>query len=288
MNKMYGKIAVAGLTSLLLCGTAACSASADKSEPKAEKPAQAVDMSPVAAVKKAADNGKKITSMSYTMKGQVPGQGTFNGDAAMSLKPLAMRMTMDVEVAGEKQAIEVRLTSDGMYLNGGDEAAKEMDGKSWIKFPMEALGEGKDNPLGALAGQADQNPADQSASMTAAEDLEKVGEETVAGVRTTHYTGTATLDDMRAALKGTDAKTKERQEKGLKAYADMGIDKMTMDMWIDGSDHTKQFRMRSTTPSGPLDVTVVFGDYNKPVEITAPPAAETVDLAEMMEEDGAA
>lgn len=287
MKSMYRKIAVAALGGVLLCGTAACSGSSDTGSGKSadggkSAASRPVEVSPAAAVKRAADNNEKVTSMSYTMKGKVPGEGAIEGEASMSMKPLALQMRMSGEFGGKKADVEIRLFSDGMYLNAGKEAAAEMNGKTWMKFPTEALSEGKDSPLGGLGSQADQNPAAESASLTAADDLKKVGEENVDGVRTTHYTGTLVLADLRKGLAGEDAATKKNREKSLKAYEAMGLDKLTMDMWVDGNDRTKQFRTRGTAEKGPLDMTIKFLDYNKPVEVKTPPASETVDLAELM------
>ncbi|MFJ8000048.1 DUF6612 family protein [Streptomyces sp. NPDC096310] len=290
---MYRTAAATALGGVLLCSTAACSStpSADSAaSPSASS--TSVEMSPVAAVKRASEKSEKITSLSYTMEGKVPGQGTVKADAAMSMEPLAMRMKLAGEVEGEQQEIEILLTSDGMYM-GGDSAAAdpEMDGKRWLKFPMGSLEEmsaqGAESPLGGMSSQVDRNPAAESASLSLAEDLKEVGEETVDGAKTTHYTGSIPLSAMRAELEGLDAETKKKREKSLKAYEDLGIDKLTMDMWIDGSDLAKQFRTRATTKAGPLDMTVKFVDYNKPVEIKAPPASEVADLGEMMNGSGA-
>ncbi|MFJ2113341.1 DUF1396 domain-containing protein [Streptomyces sp. NPDC087850] len=277
MKTMYRRAAVAVLGGALLCSTAACGS----------EPAEA-ELTPVAAVQRAADKNEKLTSMAYTMSGRVPGEGDVEAEASMSLKPLAMRMTMRMEVEGEREEMEIRLTSGGLYLNGGEEAAAEMDGKSWLKFPVGALAEkGGENPLGGMAGQADQNPAAEAGSLTAAEDLKKVGDETIDGVGTAHYSGTLPFDEVRAALAEKPAAARENTEKTLKRYEDMGVDKLTMDMWIDQDDRTKQFRVRGASDKGPLDLTIKFAGYNKPVEIKAPPAAEVTDLEEMMKESAA-
>ncbi len=62
----------------------------------------------------------------------------------------------------------------------------------------------------------------------------------------------------------------------------MGVDAITMDMWVDGEKHAKRFRMRGEGDKGPLDMTVTFLDLNRPVTVTAPPAKDTTDLAELM------
>jgi hypothetical protein len=112
--------------------------------------------------------------------------------------------------------------------------------------------------------------------------VKKVGTEKVEGVETTHYKGTVTLGQFREALKDEDEATREKREKSLDQYEKMGVDELTMDMWIDGEDHTKQFRMRGDADKGPLDMTITFLEFNEPVTIEAPPAKDTADLAEMM------
>ncbi|MFD5817952.1 DUF1396 domain-containing protein [Streptomyces sp. NPDC127038] len=244
---------------------------------------QSPALTPAAAVAKAAKRTEDITSLHYRMTGTVPGEGRVSGEAAMSMKPLAMSMKMTAEDQATDGPVEIRLVGKAMYIGGGLKAAKEMDGKSWIKFDMSALGADKELNTDQLGGgQADRNPATESTFLTGSKNVKKVGSETVAGVRTTHYRGTVTLDDFRKSLKGQDKATREKREKALDQYTKMGIRTFTMDMWIDGADHTKQFRMRGTADKGPLDMTVTFLDYNKPVTVTAPPAKDTVDLAGMM------
>ncbi|WP_455361617.1 DUF1396 domain-containing protein [Streptomyces sp. SYSU K21746] len=283
MRVMYRKAAGAALVGALLCGASACTTgSAPKPDAKAgQKPFQ---VTPAAAVQRAAEKSEKLTSVTYTMRGKAPDGGSVEGRASMSMKPPAMQMKMRGGTAAETGEVEIRLVEGAMYMNGGPEAAAKMDGKSWLKFDLAALGKGGADPLAGMAGQADRNPAQDSASLTAAKDLKKVGEETVDGVRTTHYAGTVTIAAMRESLKGQDAATREQREKGLKRYEGMGVDALTMDMWVDGNDHTKQFRVRGAADKGPLDLTITFLDFNKPVTVTAPPASETVDLAQMMKD----
>ncbi|MER5915577.1 DUF1396 domain-containing protein [Streptomyces sp. NPDC001982] len=270
------KVTGAGLAALLLAaGAVGCSKGADEQSPA---------MTPAAAVAKAAKNTEDITSLRYRMDGKMPGAGSVNGEAAMSMKPLAMSMKMTSSQSPDP--VEIRLVGQALYINGGAEAAKEMDGKSWMKLGSAALGDAaKDLNADSMgAAQADQNPATESTFLTGSKDVKKVGTETVDGVKTTHYKGTVTLAELRKAMKSGDKETRERREKSLQQYEKMGADKLTMDMWIDGSDHTKRFRMNSDTDNGPLDMTITFLDYNKPVTVKAPPAAQTVDLAQMMKD----
>ncbi|WP_030422040.1 DUF1396 domain-containing protein [Streptomyces sp. SCSIO 75703] len=267
-----------GLAALLLAGGAVGCGQEKKAE---ETPA----MSPAAAVAKAAKNSEDITSLHYRMTGRTPEEGRLEGEARMRLKPEpAMDMKVKAPDEDPDATVEIRLLDGAMYI-GGAEAAKELDGKSWIKFDLEALGaDGELNELGGSS-QADKNPAAESTFLTGAKDVREVGTETVDGVKTTHYEGTVTLAELEKSLKDEGAGEEERR-KSLEEYKDLGIDKLTMDMWIDEKDRTKQFRMRGDATKGELDMTITFLSYNEPVEIAAPPAGETMDLAEMMEEMG--
>ncbi|MFG2727020.1 DUF1396 domain-containing protein [Streptomyces canus] len=264
----------AGLAAVsLAAGAVSCSKGGEESP----------GMTPAAAVAKAAKNTEDITSFRYRMKGKVPEQGRIEAEASMRTKPdVAMTMKMTAPDQGTQGSVEIRLVDKAMYIGGNAEMAKEMDGKSWIKFDMSALG---DKALGGGApgaGQADQNPAAESTFLTGAKDVKKVGTETVDGVKTTHYSGTVTLDDLKASFKDEVKATREVREKSLQQYEKLGVDKLAMDMWVDGENHTKQFRMKGDATKGPLDMTITFLDYNKPVTVTAPPAKDTADLAEMM------
>ncbi|WP_409470240.1 DUF1396 domain-containing protein [Streptomyces sp. HC307] len=270
-----GGVAGAGLAALVLGGAVGCGTE------------QSPAMTPAAAVARAAEKTEDITSLSYRMKGEVPGDGRIEAEATMSMKPQAMSMKItmsdDPEMTGP---VEMRLVDKALYI-GGESMAEEMDGKSWMKIDASQLG--GEHSLGSGAsglGQADKNPAAESAFLTGSDDVEEVGTETVDGVETTHYKGTITLEDMRDSLKDEDKKTRELREKSLEQYEDMGVDELTMDMWVDGDDHTKQFRMQGDADKGRLDMTVTFLDYNEPVTVQAPPAKETLDLAEMMKELG--
>ncbi|MEU3841656.1 DUF1396 domain-containing protein [Streptomyces sp. NPDC028635] len=268
--KKSSVIPAATLAALLLAGAVGCG----------KGDAQSPEMSPAAAVAAAAKNADAVTSFHYRMRGTIPGEGKLHGDAAMSLKPLAMSMKMGIEGGADAGETEIRLVGKALFVNGGEEAAKDMDGKTWLKFDMSKSTKDLDE-LGK-AGQAQKNPAAESTFLTGSKDVKKVGTETVDGVGTTHYTGTVTLADLKASLNGQGQAAREKRQESLKEYEKLGIDKFTMDMWIDGEQHTKQFRMRGDADKGPLDMTITFLDVNKPVTVTAPPAKDVTTFEEMM------
>ncbi|MFJ3235444.1 DUF1396 domain-containing protein [Streptomyces sp. NPDC086787] len=268
--RVRGNVAAASLGALVLAsGVVGCGKQSDEKSPA---------MTPAAAVAKAAKKTGDITSLRYKMSGKAPGAGTISGEAAMNTKPLAM--SMKITSSQSPDPVELRMVDKALYINGGAAAAKELDGKSWIKFGSDSLGAMGGGSPGAS--QADQNPTAESGFLTDSKNVKRVGTETVDGVETTHYKGTVSLDELRKGLKDEDKETRERREKSLKQYEKMGVDKLTMDMWVDGADHAKQVRMRGDADKGPLDMTITILDINKPVTVKAPPAKDTADLAEMM------
>ncbi len=238
----------------------------------AEKPAE---VTPAAYLQKTKKKSEEITSLRYTMAGDAAGQKV-TGEVSMRLKPtVAMAMTIDSpEKPGEK--VGIRLLDGAMYMGS--------EGK-WLKFDLKTLAPDQAKQLDSLgSAQQGQNPADSADSLSTAKDLQKVGEETIDGQKTTHLTGTVTVDQLRAASATSAPEAKERQEKNIKTLEDEGISSLTMDIWIDEADQAKQVRTRANGKSGPMDITIKFLDINKPVEIAAPPADQVMDLSELAQQ----
>ncbi|MBW5480883.1 LppX_LprAFG lipoprotein [Streptomyces bambusae] len=279
MNVKYRKTAGAVLAAVLLAGGAtACEGGKDGKKDKgasapsqaAQKPAEAA---PATYLEKTKKKSEEINSLRYTMSGTAAGEN-ISGETSMRIKPtVAMSMKMaSPEKPGE--SVEIRLLDGAVYMGS--------EGK-WLKFDLKALAPDQAKQLDALgAGQQQgENPGDKAGNLSAAKDLKKVGEETVDGQKTTHLTGTVTLDQLKAQSATATPEAKARQEKNLKEMEAQGIKDLVMDIWIDENDQTKQFRTRGQGTSGPLDMTIKFLDINKPVEVTAPPADQVMDLAEL-------
>jgi hypothetical protein len=235
-----------------------------------------------AAVARAARKTEQVTSLRYRMTGRMPEQGRIEAEGAIATKPPAMSLKSVVLSGPEKGTGEVRLVGGAVYW-GSDEANE--DGKHWIKFGAPGRSTtpgGLEVDSGPMADKVRQNPAQESAFLTAADDLKKTGTETVGGVRTTHYQGTATLDDIRASYKDEDKSVRQRREQALAQYEKLGVDELTMDVWIDDAEHTRQLRMQGFGRRGQLDVTITLLDFGKPVTVKAPPASDTLDMAEEM------
>ncbi|MEU9418695.1 LppX_LprAFG lipoprotein [Streptomyces sp. NPDC048272] len=281
------KTAGAVLAAVLLVGGA--TACEDGKKDGAAKPAAstaaapskaAVEVKPAAYLEKVKKKSEEITSLRYTMSGTAMGEKV-SGEASMRMKPtVAMAMKMATPGAtGGAESVEIRMLDGAMYMG--------TEGK-WMKFDIKAMDPETAKQMENLgqASQSGQNPSDQADALLKAQDLKSLGDETIDGVKTRHFVGTVPLEKMRASLATATPEEKERQEKSLKALEGEGIKSLTLDMWIDEQDHTKQVRTRGTATKGPMDMTIKFLDYNKPVEITAPPADQVMDLGQMMKDSG--
>lgn len=264
------RAAIAAGTALLLAAGAAGCGGGDE---------QSSGGSAAAAVARAAKKTQAVTSVHYRLTGRVPEQGRIETEASVGMKPAMTRLTTSTLGGEHPSVFELRLVDGMLYERQSENGVpQQVHGRHWAGFGaadrFTAAG-GLRMDTGGLRDQAGSNPAREAAFLAAADDVRRVGTEKVDGVATTHYTGTANLDDLRSSLKG-------KEKKGLLQYDRLGVDKLTLDVWIDGDDHVKRLRTQGTASHGKLDTTVTFLDFGRPVTVRAPAAGDTVDLAKQV------
>ncbi|MFJ9413192.1 hypothetical protein ACIRPT_03375 [Streptomyces sp. NPDC101227] len=287
LSRSSVRTAGALLAGVMLCGTAACTSPGGGSRDRSAKP-ETFNAAPVAAVRKAVDKGAKLNSVSYRIDGKVGDQGTVKGKVSLSLRPRAMDMRMTAS-GGEKEGeFSVRLIGDTMYVGGGERAAAAMHGKHWLKFRMKGKGAGGAGGFGGMRQQADQDPAAQASLLAQSGDVKKVGEETVDGVKATHYVGTVAVEKLLKRANSKGALGAERRQRTIERFKALGVRTLKLDLWVGPDDRTVKFRERARTVRGPLDLTVHFFDVNKPVTVKAPPASDTMDLEQRFNGRGGA
>ncbi|MFE6407784.1 hypothetical protein ACFVOR_12690 [Streptomyces sp. NPDC057837] len=283
---------VACAVTLLAGGAVACGKGSVGDSANEDRP----PVTPAAAVAKAARNSEDIASLRYRITGTVPAAGRLAAEASMSTEPPAMSMRMTTTGQGEDRRLEVRFLDEVMYVGVSPIDSEKLDGKRWIRADQAAWGREAidNNSYRVLPTQLEVNPAVQSKLLTGSEDLRKTGTETINGTHTTHYRGTITSSGLRAARDAAaDRATRERQIASFDQFMALRLDgTLTMDLWIDNDNHTKQFRLRGDTyatrggsegdplaftDGDPLDMTVTFLEVNQPVTVKAPPSEDTAD-----------
>ncbi|MGC9495542.1 hypothetical protein [Streptomyces sp. WG7] len=151
-------------------------------------------------------------------------------------------------------AMEARYLPDAYYARMGDEFADRVGGRHWIKYLYADL---EDLGGGTGAGLAEQmrntTPHHAVKLLLASDDVRKVGEETVRGRRTAHWSGTVG-----------------------------GATEQTVDIWVDDRDLLVKKVERGRTETGELTQTAYYSDYGVAVFAERPPAGDTADFTELL------
>jgi hypothetical protein len=161
-------------------------------------------------------------------------------------------------------------------MNFGDMPfASKLGGKSWIAINLDALGQKTGTDFGALADQAQSSGPQQGLEYLQglSGDVEKVGDDTVAGEHATHYR--AQIDDAKVAQKLPEGATRDR-------VATLGV--VPADVWIDDGDRVvkMQFAVDGSSfgESGArLQMTMEITDFGVPVDVQAPPPDQVTDFS---------
>lgn len=147
--------------------------------------------------------------------------------------------------------------------------------KPWVKLDLSQAGQkaGLDaaSTVQEIANLID--PANLTKTFTASKDVKKVGDQAINGVNTTHYHGTVTVQ---AALAQLDSAT---QQKLQPFYAKAGNHTVTFDLWADGNGLARKVVLSPNDTNGKAGtLTVVYNDFNKQVNVSAPPSDQVGDL----------
>jgi hypothetical protein len=116
-------------------------------------------------------------------------------------------------------------------------------GKTWLEL----------NAKTRNSGLLPQNPKQALARLKKLANVRKVGDETIDGVSTTHYHGTARLD------------------------------RGTFDVWVGKDDgYVRRVQAAAGGKNGNGQGTVTFSKFGEPVTVSVPPASETADATHLI------
>ncbi len=248
------------------------------------------DSSAAEAVERAAERTERVPFLRYRVTGRMPERGKIADEASVRTKPAAARLrTANLSGEGRGES-ELRLVGGVLYASATDDMVEELGGRHWISYGPAAeftTAGGLRMDVAGLRDQVARNPAREAAFLAAAEDVERIGTETVDGVDTVRYAGTAAVDELRASLDGIeDEAARQGRENSLDQYEKLGVDALTLDVWVDGDDRVKRLRTQGAGRRGTLDLTFTFLDQDRPVTVRAPRAADTADLRKPLKESG--
>jgi hypothetical protein len=226
-------------------------------------------------------------TMSQSVPGGQPvvitGSGGFDGPA----KKLAMSMDMSAMAAafgGGRLApggFEIEAVMDGlvMYLRMPLLDTMLPPGKRWVSMDLARLGEAAGVNLESLMSVGGNDPRRMLEYLRSATDLEEVGEDTVRGVATTRYRGSL---DLERAVDTLPAEQRQAAEAAMGLLKQAGLGSVPVQVWVDEDGYVRRIRQTysyefvGVKSSASLELDY-FG-FGKPVDVTVPPASETVDV----------
>lgn len=286
---MFRKLAAALVAPLLL--TAACATEADQGAVEVRTgPAAAATLRAVPERTDEVGTGAFELTFDMTMMGE---SLRMSATGAMDFDAQRMTMVMDMgamfddlaDATGDTIPDElvgpIEYVADGatMYMRAPMLDAL-MGSSGWISVSPEDLGTTAEG-LGLGVGAYDPSSfLDGLRGVTG--DPERVGEEDVRGVATTHYTATMDMDRALAAAP-------EAQRDLLEAQLEqLGDAEVTMDVWVDGDGLLRRMEMdmgemlAAMGTGGAATMTMELFDYGAPVDIQLPSPDEVTPLREVI------
>ncbi|NRQ30786.1 LppX_LprAFG lipoprotein [Nonomuraea sp. NN258] len=201
------------------------------------------------------------------------GGGKVQGRMLYQGKPtLAVDLTLDAIDVGDKSVpggVRAVLQGDVVYVK--IDALRELVGasKPWIKVSLSEMGGG--DQVKQYTDQIQQfDLATVTKMITASQDVKAVGNESVNGTDTTHYSGTFPVD---AAVQQLPADQQQNARTNLAELKDLKFD-----LWVGSDNLPRKLAMNGGKDGVTFDATLFFKGFNEPVNIQAPPADQVGEL----------
>ncbi|MFJ6774291.1 hypothetical protein ACIQOV_25610 [Kitasatospora sp. NPDC091257] len=252
------------------------SAAAPTTAAKPEKVSPAVFLEQVTQKTGAAKSAKVdevIQVGEVVMKGQgaVSWADGLEADLTMDLSGSPMAKLLEPLTGGPK--VHYLYAKDAMYMGLGGQLL-ESGSPKWVRYSKADMAK-------ASGGTTDQlqsaDPVQGVRTLIASGKVTEVGQETVNGKATTHYSGVLSAADV---LKATSQGMTQAQVDKIKQNLDTaGITTDQIDVWVDADKLVVKRSEVADTKAGALNVTVSYSDYGTPVIAATP--ADFIDLADL-------
>lgn len=189
---------------------------------------------------------------------------------------------------GTPGALEMRFDGARLYAKLPKLDLLQIPGdKPWVALDLARLAAALGLPAKGLGALFTLDPAAQLRALEAAKGLEQVGEEDVAGAKTTHYRGTFKLSDFIATLPAGERKEAEDAIAAIEKFSPQSgssfSDPVPADLWVDEDGVTR--RLVSTAklpaqggqPGGTVKQTYELSDFGVALDAAPPAAGDTYD-----------
>ncbi|HEX8970703.1 LppX_LprAFG lipoprotein [Oryzihumus sp.] len=255
MKKLLTVLAGSALLAVAGCSGGGSTASGTPSTTAAPKPGDVVQASSFTPRLQSAMKGAKTMHLKMTVT--TAGAQGLTGEGDVSAENgVAEHLTMKVG----SMPMELILKSPAIYLK----SAALPVGNKWI-MAKEGGTDMLSKQLAPLFEQIKQMQPEQQVSNYAVADQKVVGQETVDGVATTHYTSSPTAAQIKKALAPALAAQ----------LSDTDLKDLKVDLWVDAQNRPHKVVSSMTVKGQAVSTTVLLSKFGEPVTITTPPAAQT-------------
>ncbi|MFF4347914.1 hypothetical protein [Streptomyces sp. NPDC001530] len=277
------------LAGVAACGSSGGSGSSGKDDKAVHK--GTTHVSPIAALRSAekstdsADSAKveSTTTMGTMMSMKADGvMGWADGlTGTMTITYTGGTMADTMRQTGST-SMQARYLPDAYYAKMSDKFAEQTGGKHWIKYAYDDLAKLGGGSGAYLKDQMQNTTPNQSVKLLLASgDVTKVGEETVRGEKTTHYSGTVNVADLATKTSNLSASQLEDLKKQLTAA---GVSTEKVDIWVNGDDLLVKKVEKGELSTGTMSSTAYYSDYGVKVSATEPPASDTADFKDLLKQ----
>ncbi|RZU17037.1 hypothetical protein [Streptomyces sp. BK239] len=282
--------AAATVVVLILTGAVGCAGAGKGVKQGAERSAAQVL---TAAYEKTSEAKSAKVTMTVSMPTAMKGGGDMKMSGIMGWDPAVMDLTMEssalAQAPGAPERVRMIMRDNIMYLDMGDKAPAELDGKRWMKMDLTAMAEATGNPalrkqMSSGLENMNQDPAQQLAMLLDSPNLKHVGSEKIGGEQAEHYKGTLTVKEMLEANDSLGVLDPKKRAEVLKQAEKAGIKGYDTDVWVNGDDLPARMDIGMDAPQGKVRMSMTFSDYGAKAVVKAPPADQTFDLAQMFKE----
>lgn len=221
-----------------------------------------------------------------------------DADGAISFgSSLAMDLTVQMASSNPQTSaafsqmgkMEMRMTGMVAYLNMGNnkQIMTALQGKPWMKIDFNNLsGVPILSNFSFLKDMGKNNdPSVKLKSLLASPELKKVGEEQRNGVQTLHFTGDVKAEDLAKVSAGSGL-TQQDLDSLSAAAKQAGITSTSYDVWVDGNGLPVEIKFSENTNQGAVSGDISYSDWGTQVNVAAPPADQTVDIAQLLKAQG--
>ena len=199
----------------------------------------------------------------------VDGQGTgvFNTG-----KKGSGQLTMTVAVNGRSVKIDTVITGTVLYMRS-PMFAQLTGGKQWVMLDLGKIARQRGIDLGSLLNTSPTPTSALAYLRGSGGKIDKVGEERVRGVKTTHYHTNVDLRRAASQAKGASRQSLRR------VITESGVKQIPVDVWIDGKGYVRRVAYETNSAGGrSTQVTMELHDFGTHIPISAPPRQSVVDL----------